>query len=103
MSNLTGVPRKVEDAYPTVATGPCSQCLVESFYFVSLYVLFLLLMFIFVFVCFPAWSLSLDYKLLISARILVPLITLPDFIEWSDFTHPQILEEAVLNPCNSNP
>ena len=30
MSNLAVVSRKAEDAYPTSASGPCSQFLVES-------------------------------------------------------------------------
>ena len=63
MSNSMGGYRKSEDAYPTGTPGPCSKFLVESE------------LIYFCFSVFHVWSLSLDFILFISARILVPLIT----------------------------
>ena len=75
VSNSTGASRKAEDAYSTRAPGLCFQpnfkWSLGCFYFCLVYVRFFV-----VIVFFLAWSLSLDYILLISATILVPLITL---------------------------
>ena len=80
MRNSADFSRKGEKAYPNGAPGPCSRFLVESellihfCYFVCI-ILFTLCSFLRSSV-FHVWSLSLDYILLISARILVPLIAL---------------------------
>ena len=83
MSNSADDSRKAEDAYPTGLLGPFSQFLVES----------KLLIYFCCFVCIILVALcsllrlsvshvsplSIDYILLISARILVPLVTLRQF------------------------
>ena len=77
MSKSAGVSRKAEEAYLTGAPGPCYHFLVESklltyfCYFVCIMSCSLLYVSV-----FNIWFLSLDYILLISSRILVPLITL---------------------------
>ena len=73
-----GVSRKAEDVGPTGAPGPCSQLLEESkllIYF-NYFVCIIILCFLLFLSVFHVWSLSLDYILLISARILASLITL---------------------------
>ena len=87
MSNSAGVSRKAEDAYHTVAPGQHSQFLVESelliyyCYFVCIVLVIshsLLCMSV-----FHVGSMSFDYFLLISARILIPLITLRRLSEFT--------------------
>ena len=81
MSNSACVSRKAVESYPTGASGPCSQFLVKSesliyfCYFVCI-ILVTLCSLLWLSV-FSVWSFSMDYILLISAIILVPLITLP--------------------------
>ena len=76
-SKLVDVSRKAEAVYPTGTPAPCSQFLVGpscSLTFFTLHLSFWL--FYVLCVCFPFLVLSLDYTLLISARILFLLITL---------------------------
>ena len=72
--NSAGVSRKAEDAYP------CSKFLVESELRISFsYFVCRILVTLCPLLClsvFHVWSLFLDYILLISTRILVPLNTL---------------------------
>ena len=77
MRNSADVSRKAEDVYPTCTPGLCFQVLLvsELLIYVCYFVLFWL---IYVLLCvsvFYVWFLYLDYILLMSARILVPLIT----------------------------
>ena len=73
------------DDYPTGTPGPCSQFLVETvlliyiYYFVSMIFIFFLCSVLCMSVLY-VWSLSLDYILLIFARILFPLITLSNLL-----------------------
>ena len=56
MSNSAGVSRKAEESYPTGASGPCSEFLMEFellISFVTLFVLFQLPYVLCCFVCFP--------------------------------------------------
>ena len=80
MSNSAGVPSKAEDDCPISTPGQCSKFLVESelliyfYYFVCIILVYschLLCLSV-----FQVSALSLDYIVLISAKTLVPLITL---------------------------
>ena len=77
MRNSAGVSSKADDAYPTGAPGPCSQFLVEFICFCCF--VCVILVTICSLLCmsvFHVWSLSLDDIIMITAIILVPLITL---------------------------
>ena len=80
MGNSVGVSRKAEDAYTTGAHDPCSQFLVEpellSYFCYFVCVILITLCFLLCLSVFHVWSLSMDYLLLISAKILVLLVTL---------------------------
>ena len=71
---------KCKNAYPTGAPGPCSRFLVESELFICFcYFVCIILITLWTLLymsVFHVWSLFLDYILLITSRILVPLITL---------------------------
>ena len=80
MGDSAGVSRRAEDAYSTDTPGLCSQFLLESELFVYfclfIYIILVILYSLLCLSVFHVWYLSLDYIDLISARILVPLITL---------------------------
>ena len=75
------VSKKAEDAYPNSAPGPCSQFLVESelliyfCYFVHVILVFFIMFFV-VCVCFLCLVFVPGLIFFITARILVPFITL---------------------------
>ena len=79
MNNSVDVSGKAEYAYPTGALGPCSQFLMKSellIYFC--YFVCIIYVTLYSLLCLSVshvWSLSLDSILLISAKIMVPLIT----------------------------
>ena len=77
MSNSAGGSRKAEDAYPKSAPGPCSKFSVQ-FRVVLLalslcvYYFWVLLGSLWCVSVFDTWSLSLDFIILFSGRILIP-------------------------------
>ena len=93
-----GVCRKAEDAYPTGVPGPCSQfkwnpnC---SFTFVTLKDILVTLCSLLCLCIFHVWSLSLNYILLITARILFPWISLSCKI-WPKMKNIYIYSETLL-------
>ena len=78
MSYSAGVSRKAEDAYPTCAPGSCSQFFVEPELLMFCYFVYYFGYFMFFIVCdcFPCLVFVPGLHFFISARILVPLISL---------------------------
>ena len=77
MSHLAGISKKAENAYPTGGPSPCSQFLVAHLLLLfCMYFLVALCSLLCIYVSFPCLVLSLDDILLITAKILVLLITL---------------------------